>query len=155
MSEQKSSIERDILQGYVVNVEFDGLYVPATMQNLMIRDYAKRNGLKLRISVGEYCFPGCTLQLDNIVKKLPEVEGIAMCIMFMLPKDDTKRQQLYDKVIAAAAALHLLLENIVVRSAEDAERVEEILYLNRMIRGAPQHIPKDILPSCHEIDSFT
>lgn len=146
---------RNVLQGYVTNIEFGGLRVPATMQNLMLRDYAARNNLLFKLSVGEYNFPGCYLQLDGLLPQLPKLEGIGMCSMFMLPKSGEHREQIYTQVFNAGAALHLVLEKIVLRRPDDAARVEETLRFHEAFKNCVSTIPEGLLPPLSLPDCFT
>lgn len=150
----KTSSQRNILQGYVTNVAFAGLRVPAPMQNLMLRDYAAKNSLIFKLSVGEYAFPGCSLQLFGLLPHLKNLEGIGMCSMFMLPAKAKQRHALYEACIGAGAAIHLILEGVVVRDFATAERVEEILNFNRWLEAAPKTIPNELLPRLSIADSF-
>ncbi len=59
--------------------------MPATVQNLVMRDYITRRGAQIRLSVGEYYFDKCFVQLYSMLRKLDEIEGIVMCSLFMLP----------------------------------------------------------------------
>lgn len=146
---------RNVLQGYVTNIAFGTLRVPAPMQNLMLRDYAARNNLLFKLSVGEYSFPGCYLQLEGLFPQLPTLEGIGMCSMFMLPKNPERRHVVYEKVIGAGAALHLLLEKLVIRDWKTVERVEEILKFNLCLEHSPSTIPTELLPKLSVEDTFT
>ena len=145
---------RNILQGYVQNIQFGELRVPAPMQNLMIRDYATRNNLIFKLSVGEYSFPGCFLQLEGLFPQLHKLEGVGMCSMFMLPKSAERREKVYDAFIKAGAALHLILEGIVIREQKQIDRVEETLKFNQWIKKSPTKIPADLLPKLSIPDWF-
>lgn len=148
------SAKRNILQGYVTNVSFAGLRAPAPMQNLMLRDYAAKNDLIFKLSVGEYAFPGSSLQLFGLLRNLTEIEGIGMCSMFMLPKAEEKRHALYEACVSSGAAIHLILEGIVIRNSATAEKVEEILKFNHWLKLAPTTIPQELLPRLSAKDSF-
>jgi sporadic carbohydrate cluster protein (TIGR04323 family) len=150
-----SSPVRNVLQGYVVNVEFGGFRIPAPLQNLQLRDYAARNNLQFKLSVGEYSFPGCCLQLEGLYPQLHSFEGIGMCSLFMLPKSEERRQRLYSACLNAGAALHLVLEGIVLRKSADIQRVEEILAFHRSFAFCPTTIPRELLPELSVNDSFT
>ncbi|MFN8391627.1 MAG: LIC12192 family sporadic carbohydrate cluster protein [Bdellovibrionota bacterium] len=146
---------RNVLQGYVVNVAFGNLRVPAPMQNLMLRDYAAKNNLMFKLSVGEYSFPGCYLQLEGLYPLLRTIEGIGMCSMFMLPKHEERRRLVYQKCIEAGAAIHLLLEKVVIRDWTTVERVEDVLRFHRAIAQSPTTIPTELLPKLPVPDCFT
>jgi sporadic carbohydrate cluster protein (TIGR04323 family) len=157
MSNEQSApaLARTILQGYVVNTEFGGFRIPAPLQNLQLRDYAARNNLQFKLSVGEYSFPGCYLQLEGLYSQLHSLEGIGMCSLFMLPKSEERRNQLYDACLDAGAALHLVLEGIVLRKSADRERIEDILAFHRSFQFCPKTIPIELLPPSSANDSFT
>lgn len=146
---------RNILQGYVVNAEFGRFRVPAPMQNVYLREYATRNNLIFKLSVGEYSFPGCYLQLESIYSELPNLEGIGMCSMFMLPKPEKKRFELYKACIDSGAAIHMLIEGIVLRKEADIERVEQALIFDQLLKFSPTHIDPALIPPSTVNDSFT
>ena len=151
----KPGTARNILQGYVTNREFGGLRIPGTLQNLMLRDYAARNNLSFKLSIGEYSFPGCYLQLEGLLPQLQNFEGVGMCSMFMLPKDPKRREVIYQEFVKAGATLHLVLENILIRELPDSDRVEEALRLNQFFKNSPSSIPRELLPSLPLPDCFT
>ena len=142
MSEDEK--KRNVLQGYVTNRRFGNFLVPGTMQNLLLRDYCARNNLIFKLSVGEYAFDGCYMQLEGLFANLRNVEGVGMCSMFMLPKSAEHRARVYDAFIETGAAIHLLLEGIVVRTREDAARLEEVLLMNQAFDAALPGLPADL-----------
>ena len=146
---------RNILQGYVTNLEFGGLRIPVTIQSMLIREYAARNKFLFKLSVGEYAFPGCFLQLEGLFPQLSDLEGIGMCSMFMLPKNSEIRHRIYERCISAGAALHLIIEGIVIREIKDVERVEEILSFHRCFKDSLTTIASELLPELPLPDCFT
>lgn len=146
---------RRLLQGYATNREFGGLKVPASMQNLLLRDYAARNNFIFKLSVGEYAFPGSFLQLEGIIKNLAGLEGVAMTSMYMLPVKKYHRERIYKEFFQQGAALHLVLENIVIRSEADVAFLEEILAINQTLKLSLEKIPGEILPVLQLPDTFS
>src|SRR3546814_7387582 len=71
-----------------------------------MRDYITRRGAEVRLSVGEYFFDNCFVQLYSMLRRLDEIEGIVMCSLFMLPADPAKRRWIYDRFLESGAALH-------------------------------------------------
>jgi sporadic carbohydrate cluster protein (TIGR04323 family) len=146
--------ERKLL-GYVSNSEFGGHKVPAPLQSLQLRDYAAKNNFIFTLPAGEYSFPGCYLQLEMLVGMLKPGEGLAMCSMFMLPKKRERRQEIIGKIISKKAELHLMLENIVVRSMSDTDRIEQIIYFHDLLKHCPRDIPRELLPKLSLPDTFS
>ncbi|MEQ9331263.1 hypothetical protein, partial [Thalassobaculum sp.] len=50
------------LQGYVTHQSFNGMRMPATVHNQVMRDYITRRGAHRRHSVREYQFENCVIQ---------------------------------------------------------------------------------------------
>ena len=91
MSEQM----REGYRGYVNTRPFGGNMIPSTYQNMIMRDYCKNNDILFKLSINEYIFPNCFVQLGNILRQLISLEGIVMCSLFMLPKNKRERMTIY------------------------------------------------------------
>ena len=146
---------RSGLQGYVTHQSFKGMRMPATVQNLVMRDYITRKGAQIRLSVGEYFFDNCFVQLYSMLRKLDEIEGIVMCSLFMMPEDPGKRRWIYDRFLESGAALHFVFEDIVVEDEEGVLRAEELLQMNAALDVAPTKIDPSLLPAIEGIDTFS
>ena len=147
--------KREGLQGYVTHQAFKGLRMPATVQNLVMRDYARQKGKAFRLSRGEYFFEGCYVQLYAMLRDLPDLEGIVMCSAFMLPADAGKRRAIYEEIVAAGAALHCVLETLVIEDQAGIDAAEDLLRMNAVLDLAPQHIDPALMPPVDGIDTFT
>jgi len=152
---KENAVVRNVLQGYVQNTAFGGFRIPAPLQNLQLRDYAAKNNLLFKLSVGEYSFPGCYLQLEGLYPQLPALEGIVMCSMFMLPKSEERRNKLYEACLNAGAALHFALEGIVVRERNHIAKIEQTIKFNQWFKFCPTQLDKESLPPLLINDSFT
>lgn len=143
------------LQGYVTHQSFKGMRMPATVQNLVMRDYIARRGAQLRLSVGEYYFDNCFVQLYSMLRKLDGIEGIVMCSLFMLPSDPAKRRWIYDRFLESGAALHCVFEGIVIEDEAGVRQAEELLLMNAALDAAPAGFDPALLPPIDGIDSFS
>ncbi|MBI3011665.1 MAG: hypothetical protein HYY58_04150 [Candidatus Omnitrophica bacterium] len=132
-------------RGYCTNAEFGGHRIPVPVQNLMLRDYARRRNLFFKLSINELQFPNCYLQLMGLLTQLPTLEGVMMCSLLMLPKDPAMRQTIYRDFLAHGASLHFVMENLVIRAAEDIEQVEEILAIRNALPACPSAIPEAVV----------
>lgn len=147
--------QREGLQGYVTHQAFKGLRMPATVQNLVMRDYARQKGKAFRLSRGEYFFDGCYVQLYAALRDLPQLEGIVMCSAFMLPPSAAKRREIFGEVIAAGASLHCVLETLIVEDWHDVDAAEDVLRMNAALELSPRTIDPALLPPIDGIDQFT
>lgn len=119
-------------RGYVASRPVRGQLWPQGVQNLVIRDYAQRNGLTYLLSAVEYAMPGCYMNLEALMQELDRIEGVVMFSLFMLPERRERRRALYDRALAAGASLHAALENLSVREASDVQRIEDLFAAERL-----------------------
>jgi len=124
-------------RGYVTCREFGGLRVPVPVQSLMIRQYTERKGLMFKLHVNENIFPHSYMQLEALLRELPQLEGVAAFSMFMLPRNARRRRAIYETFFETSSELHLVLEETIIRAPEDTQPVEEVLSFTEVIRNAP------------------
>lgn len=146
---------REGLQGYVTHQSFKGLRIPATSQNLIMRDYVRSKGKVFRLSRGEYFFDGCYLQLYAMLRDLDQIEGIVMCSLFMLPETPQKRREVFDQLLAAGGSMHFIYETLVVEDEAGVQAAEDLLLLNAALERSPRSIDRAMLPPIEGVDSFT
>lgn len=104
-----------------------GTVIPQRVQNLVIRDYASRNGLPYLMNVSEFAMPGCYMILENALAELDRTRGIIAFSAFMLPHERDRRLAIYRRILAAGASLHAALENLAIRAEEDIARFEDLV----------------------------
>lgn len=123
-------------RGYVASRPVRGQSWPQHVQNLVIRDYAQRAGLRYLLSATEFAMPGCYMNLEGVLEGIERLNGIVLFSVFMLPQRRQRRETLYARLFAAGADLHGALENIAVRDARDVERLEEIFAIDGIVAQA-------------------
>ena len=123
-------------RGYVASRAVRGQLWPQGVQNLVIRDYAQRNGLTYLLSATEYAMPGCYMNLEAVLDELDRIEGVLLFSLFMLPERRERRRAIYDRVFAAGASLHGALENLSLSEESDVQRIEDIFAADRLARLA-------------------
>jgi sporadic carbohydrate cluster protein (TIGR04323 family) len=116
-------------RGYIASRPVRGQLMPQQVQNLVVRDYARRKGLTYKLSATEYGMPGCYMMLETVLNELDSLEGVILFSLFMLPARPERRRAIYDRVLGAGASLHAALEDLAVTSEADVARVEDILLL--------------------------
>ena len=119
-------------RGYVASRAVRGQLWPQGVQNLVIRDYAQRNGLTYLLSATEYAMPGCYMNLEAVLEELDRIEGVLLFSLFMLPERPERRRAVYDRVLAAGASLHGALENLSLVEESDIQRIEDIFAAARL-----------------------
>ena len=127
-------------RGYIASRPIMGNRMPQHVQNLVIRDYARRHEINFKLSATEYVMPGCSLMLNGVLNELHLLDGIILYSLFMLPDDRTERQRIYSRVFEADAELHAAVEEFRIADESDARRVEDIWKLNHALGHTPKNL---------------
>jgi len=130
------------LRGYIFSRSFMGERAPQHVQNIIIRDYCKKNKLSYLLSATEYAMDGCYLMLDNIVKKLKLVDEIIAYNLFQMPPKKKERLRIFNHIIKKKKELHFSVEGIKITKRKDIENIEDIWAV------------KQTLPDCLDISEI-
>ena len=125
-------------RGYIASRAVRGQEWPQHVQNLVIRDYAQRNGLHYLLSATEYAMDACYMNLDTVLGELDSIQGIVCFSLFMLPARAERRRDLYQRIFDTGGDLHGALENMAIRGPEDAARLEDIFMVDRHAASSRQ-----------------
>ncbi len=120
-------------RGYVASRPILGSRVPQHIQNLVLRDYAQRNNLTYLLSATEYTFPHSYLMLEQVLAELPTIEGAIAYSLFMLPWRQSRRLQVYQRILEAGASLHFAVERLVLKRPEDIADLEDIFLVQQAV----------------------
>ena len=123
--------ERAGHRGYIGARPLNGSRTPQHVQNIVIRDYARRKNLQFLLSAVEHIMPGSYMVLEDIMDELPRLNGLILYSIFMLPPDEVRRRQIYDRVLREGCDLHAAVEEITLASQKDVQAVEDILLVNK------------------------
>ena len=116
-------------RGYIASRPVRGQLMPQQVQNLVVRDYARRRGLTYKLSATEYGMAGNYMMLETVLAELDGLEGIILFSLFMLPQRPERRHAIYRRVLDAGGSLHAALEDLAVTCEADIARIEDILLL--------------------------
>jgi sporadic carbohydrate cluster protein (TIGR04323 family) len=123
--------ERSGHRGYIGARPLNGSRTPQHVQNIVIRDYAKRRNLQYLLSAVEHIMPGSYMILEDLLDELPRLNGIICYSIFMLPPDPAKRLDIYQRVLSAGRDLHAAVEEISLATKDDIQRVEDVLMVQK------------------------
>jgi sporadic carbohydrate cluster protein (TIGR04323 family) len=127
-------------RGYVTCRPFGGLHIPVPVQALVMRDYCARNGFMYKLHVNENIFPHSYVVLEGLINELKIYEGLLATSIFMMPKRQERRLDIYRRILDQDASLHFVLEDLVIRKPEDIGAVEEILSIHFVLPEAPKNV---------------
>jgi sporadic carbohydrate cluster protein (TIGR04323 family) len=125
--------ERAGHRGYIGARPLNGSRTPQHVQNIVIRDYARRKNLQFLLSAVEHIMPGSYMILEDLLDELPRLNGIICYSIFMLPPDERRRREVYDRVLREGCNLHAAVEEIAIASNDDIQAVEDILLVNKYV----------------------
>lgn len=97
--------------------------VPQNIQQLVIREYCKKNGMDFLLSATEY-HEG-TMMLQSILYDDNDNRGIVFYSIFQLPEDAESRRE----ILTYMKPLHFAAENITIRTTKDVDKLEDIFLL--------------------------
>lgn len=101
--------------------------VPQNVQQLVIREYCKRNGLEFLLSATEYC--NGYIMLNSLFND-KSIKGIVMYSMWQMPIDYTARHRLW--LQQKNEELYFAAENIKITTLHDAFKLEDIWLLKSL-----------------------
>ena len=114
-----------VLKGYIFSRPFMGERVPQSIQNLVLRDYCKRNDFIYELSAVEYCMENSMIHLNNLIKNLNLYSGILSYSLFQLPENPNTRQEVLKKIVSKKKTFHFAIENQFVSSLNDIKKVND------------------------------
>lgn len=119
--------EQSGYRGYIVSRPVRGVSYPHRVQNLVVRDCATRHNLLYKLSATEYAMPGCYMMLSDVLAQLPQLQGIILFSLFVLPQRAEERCAIYDRILEAECELHAALEEMVLKDRSEIESFEEMI----------------------------
>ena len=116
--------------------------MPQHIQNIVIRDYSKKNDINLLLSNTEYCMKDCQLILKQSISELNSLDGIIFYSIFQLPANEKQRSNIYSEVMLKEKILYFAVENLSAKSIHDFTLVEDIWSIKKTLPDcfAPQSL---------------
>lgn len=118
-----------------------GERTPQHVQNLVVRDYARRRGLTYLLSATEWAMADCYMVLEEVLADLPKLDGIIAYSLFMLPAKRAARERIWQQVLGTGKAFHAAVEGLAVHSAGDVTRIENIFLARAVLPLCPAAPP--------------
>ena len=84
------------LKGYIFSRSFMGERVPQHVQNIVLRDYCKKNNYLFLMSATEYSIRESDLMLFQTLNEMKKFDGIIFYSLFQLPENIKQRKKVYN-----------------------------------------------------------
>lgn len=120
-------------RGYISSRPIGGDRVPQAVQNLVVRDFARRRGLDFLLSATEYAMLDSYLMLEQVVDEMPALAGAILYSMAQLPEARDRRLGLLRRIMASGAVLHAALEDLKLETEDDLRRWEDITLVRQAL----------------------
>ena len=122
-----------IVRGYIFSRSFEGERAPQHIQNLVIRDFCKKNDLDYRLSVSEYIFENTHLILSQVIDEINSLDGIVAYSILQMPSDMFLRKKFISKIIQKKKIIYFALEDLKVSNKNEYDLFEEIWRINQLL----------------------
>ena len=100
------------LRGYIFSRPFLGERVPQHVQNLVIRDYCKKNQFQFLLSATEYAMPNSDIMLKQVISELDKINGIVAYSIFQLPINREDRVIAIRSILEQKKEIHFACEDM-------------------------------------------
>jgi len=114
------------VRGYIFSRSFMGERAPQHVQNIVIRDYCKKNKLSYLLSSTEYAMKNSHLMLEQVLEELKSIDGIVAYSLFQLPEDKKLRKKIYKRIINLKKEMHFSVEGLKISKQKDINKIEDI-----------------------------
>ena len=127
---EESSNKKNWYIGYIFSREIKNNYIPQKVQNLVIRDYAKRLNFNLKLSATEYKMNKSFLVLKSLLKRNANYSGIIFYSVSML-WDCKEYKILLTKFLKNKIYLFFALEEFSVKNINDIIKLNQIFNISK------------------------
>ena len=87
------------VRGYIFSRSFFNERVPQHIQNIVIRDFCKKNHLNYNLSLVEYAMKGSYTMFNQLVNEIDSFDGVVLYSLFQLPESNEVRNILCKKML--------------------------------------------------------
>lgn len=119
-----------------------GERAPQHVQNIVIRDYCKKNKLSYLLSLTEYAMENCHLMLEQALNELKSLDGIIAYSLFQLPEDKKSRLKVYKKILKLKKEIHFSVEGLKISNQDDVKKIENIWEIKQALPKSLKKINK-------------
>ena len=128
------------VRGYIFSRPFMGERAPQHVQNIIIRDFCKKNSLNYLLSASEYKMKNSFLILKDIVSNMKNFDGIVAYSLFQLPPNYEERNKILKKIIKKKKFIFFAVEQVKVLTLKDINNINSIWKIKKILPLCPNQI---------------
>ena len=121
------------IRGYIFSRPFLNERVPQNVQNLLIREFCKKEELFYNLSASEYAMSNCYKILYQLMHELKNLDGIVAYSVFQLPEENNKRNKILKEILKKKKFFYFALENLKVSKFSDIQKIENIWLIKKTL----------------------
>ena len=121
------------IRGYIFSRPFLNERVPQNVQNLLIREFCKKEELFYNLSASEYAMSNCYKILYQLMHELKNLDGIVAYSVFQLPEENNKRNKILKEILKKKKFFYFALENLKVLKLSDIQKIENIWLIKKTL----------------------
>ena len=121
------------IRGYIFSRPFLNERVPQNVQNLLIREFCKKEELFYNLSASEYAMSNCYKILYQLMHELKNLDGIVAYSVFQLPEENNKRNKILKEILKKKKFFYFALENLKVSKLSDIQKIENIWLIKKTL----------------------
>ena len=121
------------IRGYIFSRPFLNERVPQNVQNLLIREFCKKESLFYNLSASEYAMSNCYKILYQLMHELKNLDGIVAYSVFQLPEENNKRNKILKEILKKKKFFYFALENLKVSKLGDMQKIENIWLIKKTL----------------------
>ena len=125
------------VKGYIFSRSFMGERAPQHVQNIVIRDFCKKNSLDYQLSAAEYKMKNSFLILKDIVSNMKKIDGIVAYSLLQLPLNSFERNKILKTLIKKGKFISFAVENMTVSNIKEINNINSILKIKKTLLSTP------------------
>ena len=121
------------IKGYIFSRPFLDERAPQHIQNIVIREFCKKENLHYSLSAVEYAMSNSHKTLYQLINDLKNLDGIVAYSVFQLPFDNIERNKILKKVIKKKKVFYFALEDLKLSNKNDLQKIEHIWLVKKTL----------------------
>lgn len=122
------------LRGYIFSRPFLDERAPQHVQNIVIRDFCKKNSFHYLLSASEYRMKDSYSILEELITNSNKIDGIVAYSVLMLPKNQDKRTKILKTLINKKKLFCFAVEEITVRNTADIKKINDMWKIKETLK---------------------
>ena len=122
------------VRGYIFSRPFYDERAPQHVQNIVIRDFCKKNSYQYLLSASEYRMKKSYSVLEDLIKNSKGFDGIAVYSLLMLPENTSYRTRILKNFINKKKFFCFAVEDLTVKFTSDINEINDLWKIKKTLK---------------------